>query len=398
MIGKIPTLKIGKLTAEIPIIQGGMGVGISLSGLASAVANEGGIGVIAAVGLGMAGKYLQSSMSENNSRALRQEIKTAHSKTDGLIGVNIMMALSDYDSLFEVSVEEKVDVILMGAGLPLKLPARIVDQGLANIHTSFIPIVSSGRATKIIFQHWAKKYQHIPDAVVVEGPLAGGHLGFKAAELYTESNSLESLLPEVLAAVAPFEIQFGKKIPVIVAGGIYSGADIYRFIRLGASGVQMATRFVATHECDADIRFKEMYVNCQKDDLRIIESPVGLPGRAINNDFLESVSAGNKKPFKCPWKCLRTCNYTEVPYCIANALISARKGRFGSGFAFAGANAYKVNEIISVKELVNALMREYKHEDLTMKVSADREIYVPFRPDFRSVVKNKTNADSVAVL
>jgi len=398
MFGKMPTLKIGKLTAEIPVIQGGMGVGISLSGLASAVANEGGIGVIAAVGLGMAGKNLQGNMSEINSRVLRQEIKTARSKTDGLIGVNIMMALTDYDSLFEVSVEEKVDVILMGAGLPLKLPARIIDQGLANIHTSFIPIVSSGRAVKIIFQHWAKKYQHIPDAVVVEGPLAGGHLGFKAAELYNESNSLESLLPEVLAAVAPFEIQFGKKIPVIVAGGIYSGADIYRFIRLGASGVQMATRFVATHECDADIRFKEMYINCQKDDLRIIESPVGLPGRAINNDFLESVSAGNKKPFKCPWKCLRTCNYTEVPYCIANALISARKGRFGSGFAFAGANAYKVNEIISVKELVNTLMREYKHEDLTMRVLADREISVPVRPDFASVFKNKTNADSVAVL
>lgn len=394
----MPTLKIGKLTAEIPVIQGGMGVGISLSGLASAVANEGGIGVIAAVGLGMSGANLQGNMSEKNSKALRQEIKTARSKTDGLIGVNIMMALSDYDSLFEVSVEEKVDVILMGAGLPLKLPSRIVEQGLGNIHTNFIPIVSSGRATKIIFQHWAKKYQHIPDAVVVEGPLAGGHLGFKAAELYTESNTLESLLPEVLAAVAPFEIQFGKKIPVIVAGGIYSGADIHRFIRLGADGVQMATRFVATHECDANIRFKEMYVNCQKDDLRIIESPVGLPGRAINNDFLESVSAGNKKPFKCPWKCLRTCEYTKVPYCIANALISARQGRFGSGFAFAGANAYKVNEIISVKELVNALKREYKHEDLTMRVSADRKISVPVRPDFRSVVKNKTSADSVAVL
>ncbi len=385
----MPTLKIGKLTAEIPIIQGGMGVGISLSGLASAVANEGGIGVIAAVGLGMSGKKLPGAMSEINSRALRQEIKTARSKTDGLIGVNIMMALSDYDSLFEVSVEEKVDVILMGAGLPLKLPARIADQGLANIHTSFIPIVSSGRAVKIIFQHWAKKYQYVPDAVVVEGPLAGGHLGFKAAELYTESNSLESLLPEVLTAVYPFEIQFGKKIPVIVAGGIYSGADIHRFIRLGASGVQMATRFVATHECDADIRFKEMYVNCQKDDLRIIESPVGMPGRAINNDFLESVSAGNKKPFKCSWKCLRTCDYTKVPYCIANALISARQGRFGSGFAFAGANAYKVNEIISVKELVNALIREYKHADLTMRVLADREISAPFRPDFTAVVKNK---------
>ncbi|MBL7066963.1 MAG: nitronate monooxygenase [Candidatus Marinimicrobia bacterium] len=398
MIGKMPTLKIGKLTSEIPIIQGGMGVGISLSGLASAVANEGGIGIIAAVGLGMFRTNLQGNISEKNSRALRQEIKTARSKTDGLIGVNIMMALSDSDSLFEVSEEEKVDVILMGAGLPLKLPSRIVDQGLGNIHTNFIPIVSSGRAAKIIFQHWAKKYRHIPDAVVVEGPLAGGHLGFKAAELYAESNSLESLLPEVLAAVSPFEIQFGKKIPVIVAGGIYSGADIHRFIRLGASGVQMATRFVATHECDADIRFKETYVNCQKDDLRIIESPVGMPGRAINNDFLESVSAGNKKPFKCPWKCLRTCNYTEVPYCIAKALIFARKGKFGGGFAFAGANTYKVKEIISVKELVKTLMREYKHEDLTMRASSDPEISVSFRPDLAAVIKNKTNPDSVAVL
>jgi len=367
MFGKMPALQIGGLTARIPVIQGGMGVGISLSGLASAVAGEGGIGVIAAVGLGMFRDHNGRNLYEVNAEALRDEIRLARLKSNGLIGVNIMMALSDSDLLLEVAIEENIDVVLMGAGLPLKLPSAIIERGWKNIHSRFVPIVSSGRAAQIIFRHWAKKYMHIPDAVVVEGPLAGGHLGFKAASLSDESNRLEILLADVLEAVKPFETEFGQNIPVIVAGGIYDGSDIYRFLRLGAAGVQMATRFVATHECDADIRFKEAYLNSRQDDLRIIQSPVGLPGRAINNEFLESVSAGEKKPFKCPWKCLRTCDYTTAPYCIARALISARRGELKHGFAFAGANAYRVDKIISVRELVQTLAAEYEHEALTVR-------------------------------
>ncbi|MGC9365327.1 MAG: NAD(P)H-dependent flavin oxidoreductase [Fidelibacterota bacterium] len=364
----MPELQIGHLHALTPIIQGGMGVGISLSGLASAVANEGGIGIIAAVGIGMNGGVVGNNYNEANAEALRQEIRTARSKTNGLIGVNVMIALTDADRLLEVSIEEEVDVAIMGAGLPLKLPASVVEKGLNNIHTQFIPIVSSGRAAELIFNHWAKKYSHIPDAVIVEGPLAGGHLGFKTGELTQASNTLENLVSDVINAVKPFEQQFHQPIPVIAAGGIYTGSDIHKFLQLGASGVQMATRFVTTHECDADMGFKEMYLKCRESDLRIIESPVGLPGRAINNPFLESVSAGGKKPFKCPWKCLRTCNFEKVPYCIANALISARRGKFKNGFAFAGANAWRADKIISVHELMDAIKKEYRRESRIMRL------------------------------
>ena len=368
MFGTMPELKIGHLRARTPIIQGGMGVGISLSGLASAVANEGGIGIIAAVGIGMNGGKISGDYHEANAEALRQEIRTARSKTNGLIGVNVMIALTDANRLLEVSVEEEVDVAIMGAGLPLKLPNTIVEKGLKNIHTRFIPIVSSGRAAELIFNHWAKKYSHIPDAVIVEGPLAGGHLGFKTGELTQASNTLENLVSDVISAVRPFEQQFHQPIPVIAAGGIYTGSDIHKFLQLGATGVQMATRFVTTHECDADMGFKEMYLKCRESDLRIIESPVGLPGRAINNPFLESVSAGEKKPFKCPWKCLRTCNFEKVPYCIAKALIFAQKGKFDYGFAFAGANAWRADKISSVHEVMNAIKKEYQRDSRIMRL------------------------------
>ncbi|MBN2601882.1 MAG: nitronate monooxygenase, partial [Candidatus Marinimicrobia bacterium] len=317
---------------------------------------------------GMNGGAIKGDFREANAEALRQEIRIARSKTNGLIGVNVMIALTDAERLLEVSIEEEVDVAIMGAGLPLKLPASVIEKGLNNIHTQFIPIVSSGRAAELIFSHWAKKYSAVPSAVIVEGPLAGGHLGFKAAELSLASNRLENLITDVIKTVQAFEILFHHPIPVIAAGGIYTGCDIHKFLQLGASGVQMASRFVTTHECDADIRFKEMYLNSRESDLRIIDSPVGLPGRAINNQFLESVTAGDKKPFKCPWKCLRTCNFEKVPYCIANALISARRGKFNYGFAFAGANAWRADQIISVHELMDTIKKEYRRESRTMRL------------------------------
>ena len=357
---KIPSLKIGYIEARIPIVQGGMSVGISLSGLAAAVANEGGIGVIGAAGIGMLEPDFKTDYREANKRALSKELQRARDLSDGVIGVNIMVALSDYDDLVEVAVDEGADLLFLGAGLPLKLPKTLSLEMLQEARTKIVPIVSSARAARIIFQHWAKRYQHVPDAVVVEGPMAGGHLGFKKEEIDNPEYALDKLVPAVIEAIEPFEQQFGKSIPVIAAGGIFSGADIAKFMRLGAQGVQMATRFVATYECDASPAFKEMYLRCGKDDLVIIDSPVGLPGRAIRNQFLEDVSAGVKKPFECPWKCLRTCDYRTSPYCIARALTNAKKGELNDGFAFAGANAYRVEKITSVHELIDSLLDEYE--------------------------------------
>jgi len=207
---------------------------------------------------------------------------------------------------------------------------------------------------------WQKHYYRVPDAVVVEGPLAGGHLGFKKEQINDPDYTLEKILPEVISTIKPFEQRFNKNIPVIAAGGVYTGADIYKYFNLGAQGVQMATRFVATYECDASAEFKDAYIKCSKEDLVIIDSPVGLPGRAIRNRFLEEIESGNKIPFKCPWQCLKTCDIRTSPYCIARALTNAKNGHLEEGFAFAGANAYRIDKIISVKELFKTLMMEYE--------------------------------------
>jgi len=356
----MPKLKIGNLVAKIPIIQGGMGVGISLSGLASAVANAGGIGVIATAGIGMLEPNFAKNFTEANKRALRKEIRKAKKITEGIIGVNIMVALTDFYEMLKVSVEEGVDLVLLGAGLPLRNLKVLLPDKLKEINTKVVPIISSSRAAKIIFQYWQKNYNHVPDAVVVEGPLAGGHLGFKKEQINNPDFTLDKILPQVISEIKPFEQHFSKSIPVIAAGGIYTGEDIYKFMQLGVQGVQMATRFVATHECDASIKFKETYIKCKNEDLTIIDSPVGLPGRAIRNKFLEEVSIGVRKPFKCPWKCLMTCNFKKAPYCIALALTNAQQGKLKDGFAFAGANAHRVDKIISVKELIATLLEEYK--------------------------------------
>ena len=357
---EIPKLRIGDLEANLAIIQGGMGVGVSLSGLASAVANEGGVGVIAATGIGMFEPDLNTNFKEANKRALRKEIKRAREMTKGVIGVNIMVALSDFDDLVKVSVDEGADLVFLGAGLALRNPIISSLDTSRKATTKVVPIVSSARAAKIIFRYWGKNYNLVPDAVVVEGPLAGGHLGFKKEQIDDPSYTLEKLLPEVISIIEPYEQHYNKSIPVIAAGGIYTGADIHKFIQLGAQGVQMATRFVTTHECDASMEFKESYIKCKKEDLIIIESPVGLPGRAIRNKFLEEVSLGGKKPFKCTWKCLKTCKSKKSPYCIALALTNAKKGKLEEGFAFAGSNAYRADKIISVREVFKTLSEEYE--------------------------------------
>lgn len=354
-ITKLPELKIGNLTARLPVVQGGMGVGISLSGLAAAVANEGGIGVIAAAGLGMLDYDFSIKFLEANITRLKSEIRKAREMTKGIIGINIMVALSNYADFVKASIEEGIDIIFSGAGLPLSLPQYLEEKS----KTKLVPIVSSARAAGVICRKWMEKYNYLPDAIVVEGPKAGGHLGFKEDQIFDPEYALEKIVPEVVNEVKQYETKTGKSIPVIAAGGIYSGEDIYNIMQLGASGVQMATRFVTTEECDASIDFKKAYVNSKKEDVTIIKSPVGMPGRAIRNSFTDDISAGANKPYKCPYHCIITCDYKNSPYCIALALTNAQKGNLNHGFAFAGANAYKADKIVSVKELMETLQKEY---------------------------------------
>lgn len=348
-------LQIGSLTAKLPIIQGGMGIGISLSGLASAVANEGGIGVIATAGIGMNEPDFYSNYLEANIRGLRTEIRRARELTKGILGVNIMVALTNFADLVKTAMEEGIDIIFSGAGLPLNLPDFLHD----NIKTKLVPIVSSARAAGIIAKKWSDKFRYIPDAVVVEGPKAGGHLGFKEEMIGDPEYALEKLVPEVIKAMNPYEEKFARPIPVIAGGGIYTGADIYRYFQLGVSGVQMATRFVTTYECDASEKFKQTYIDAKKEDVVIIKSPVGMPGRALKSQFLDDVSQGKKKPFKCPYHCLKTCDYKNSPYCITLALVNAKKGNLSHGFTFAGENAYRAEKITSVKEVIEKIKEEY---------------------------------------
>ena len=354
-------LTIGNLTARIPIIQGGMGVGISLSGLASAVANQGGIGVISTAGIGMLEPGFSSDFLEANINALRKEIRKAREFTKGILGVNIMVAMSNFADMVKTAIEEGIDIIFSGAGLPLNLPSYLRE----TMQTKLVPIVSSARAAALIAKNWYKKYKYTPDAIVVEGPMAGGHLGFSHEQITDPDFRLENLIPEVVQEAKRMEDAVSRPVPVIAAGGIYTGEDIHKFIQLGASGVQMATRFVTTVECDASDEFKKAYTDCKKEDIGIIKSPVGMPGRAIINGFIEDVNAGKKKPYKCPYHCIVTCNQETSPYCIALALMNAKQGKMKNGFAFSGENAYKTDEIIPVEKLIDTLTEEYNSAVLT---------------------------------
>ena len=350
------SLQIGNLTIPIPLIQGGMGVGISLSGLASAVANEGGVGVISSAGLGFLYKESSKDFLEANIHGLREELRKAREKTSGVIGVNIMVAMSNFADMVKTAIAEKADIIFSGAGLPLNLPGFLQKDSV----TKLVPIVSSARAAKIICEKWKKNYDYLPDAIVVEGPKAGGHLGFKLEQIDDENYKLEKLIPEVVSEVRQIEDKYNQPIPVIAAGGIYTGKDIYDIMQLGASGVQMGTRFVTTDECDASDAFKQTYIDAKSEDIEIIKSPVGMPGRAIMSNFLEKVKQGKKQPLQCPFQCIKTCEISSSPYCIIIALINALKGNFEKGYAFAGANAFKATHITSVKELIQSLRDEFE--------------------------------------
>lgn len=353
---KLPELKIGDLIARVPIVQGGMGVGISLSSLAGNVSLNGGIGVISGVEIGFNEIDYFTNKKEANIRALKKHIRKAKEIcNNGIIGINLMTVLNNFDEMVKESIQEKIDIIFSGAGLPLSLP-----KFTKGTNTKISPIVSSGRTASIICRSWDKHYQVAPDAIVVEGPKAGGHLGFSKESLFDPSNELDRLVYEVLGAIKPFEEKYNKKIPVIAAGGVFSGKDIASLLNAGASGVQMGSRFAATHECDASDAFKQAYVECKSDDIELIQSPVGMIGRAIKNDFLNEVKLGLKKPIRCITNCLKPCNPKEVQYCIASALINAQKGNLSSGFVFAGVNASLINKVVSVKELIEELVSEAK--------------------------------------
>jgi NAD(P)H-dependent flavin oxidoreductase YrpB (nitropropane dioxygenase family) len=349
----IKSFFIGDKEIHLPFIQGGMGVGISLSGLASAVANEGGIGVISSAGLGLLYRQSPRDYLKDCIWGLKEEIRKSREATRGNIGVNIMVALSNFADMVRTSIAEKADFIFAGAGLPLDLPSYMTTDS----KTKLIPIVSSARAAKIICEKWLSNYNYLPDALVVEGPKAGGHLGFKPDQIEDENYELEKLIPAVLEVTSDYKNI--KVIPVIAAGGITTGEDIHRFIQLGASGVQMGSIFVPTNECDASEEFKQIYLHSSKADLMIIQSPVGMPGRAFTSDFLKNVNKGIEKPISCPYKCIKTCDYTKSPYCIMKALYNASRGRMNRGYAFAGANAYLADKLRSVKEVIFRLKEEY---------------------------------------
>lgn len=350
----LPPLKIGDLTAKLPIIQGGMGIGISLSSLASAVANAGGIGVISGVQIGYKEEDFEKNTLNANIRALKKEIQKARNLSpNGILGVNIMVAATHYKELVLAAVKEKIDLIICGAGLPLDLPKLVKDS-----NTKIAPIVSSGKAASVITKMWKKKFNYIPDLIVVEGHKAGGHLGFSSEELENSTaKDLHSIVKEVLSVVKPLEEEYNKHIPVVAGGGIYDGKEIAELIKIGAAGVQMATRFVATEECDAHINFKKAYVNADKEDVIIIKSPVGMPGRAINNEFIKSLNNGNLPISKC-YSCIKHCDPAQTPYCISKALINAVNGDIDNALVFAGTNAYKIDKIVTVKELMEELVAE----------------------------------------
>jgi len=348
--GKIPSLKIGGLEVNPPIIQGGMGVRVSKANLAAAVADAGCVGVVSTVGLGPFENHPGSEFLRVNQEALISELRKAKEMTKGIIGVNVMVALSNYANLTKTAAKEGVDIIISGAGLPLDLPKFVI-----GMPTKLVPIVSSSRALSVIYRAWVKRYNRPPDAVVVEGAMAGGHLGFAYDEVIEDT---ATPLDEILTDVIKTANSFDSPVPVIAAGGIFDGADIARVLKLGASGVQMATRFVCTDECDVDIRFKQAYLNAKEGDITIINSPVGLPGRVLNSPFVQKIKNGETIPFKCSYKCLKSCNPKTAPYCIAKVLVNAAEGNLDEAFVFSGSNAYKCTEIVPVKQLIDQLAEE----------------------------------------
>ena len=343
----------------VPILQGGMGVGVSLGGLAGAVAACGGMGCISTADTGYREPDFEKDPVSANRRALAAEIAKAKKIAGGagIVAINAMVATQNYADAVKTAVEAGVDAIVSGAGLPLELPGLV---GKADV--ALAPIVSSGRAAKLILRRWAKAFGRTADFVVIEGCKAGGHLGFAEEDLLAgKCQTLDEILPEVLAEVKPFEEQFGHAIPVFVAGGVYTGTDMAHYMKQGAAGVQIATRFIPTYECDASQAYKDVLLNASAEDVRIIHSPVGMPGRALNTPLVQKLSEGMRFPPKRCARCLKGCNPAQVPYCITHALIEAVKGNVEEGLFFCGANVGRLDKMRSVRALMDELMNEWRN-------------------------------------
>ncbi len=349
-------LIIGDLVAKIPIVQGGMGIGISLGGLAGAVAREGAVGIISAAQIGYMDPDFINTPYECNLRAIKREYKKARTiAPHGIIGFNIMVAMKHYEDYVKEAVKAGANLIISGAGLPTELPLYVQSSG-----TKIAPIVSTEKSAKVILKYWDKRYNRTADMVVIEGPKAGGHLGFNEEQLsiFTEDMYVEEI-KNIRSVVMEYEEKYQCKIPVIVAGGIEGPETMETVMKLGVQGIQVATKFVTTQECDAHENYKNAYVNAKKEDIKIVKSPVGMPGRAIINPFMEKIMDGKKMPPTKCYQCLQKCNPSEIPYCITEALIYAAKGDTEKGLLFCGSEAYHAEKIDTVKEVIAYYMQNY---------------------------------------
>lgn len=370
-------LVIGDLKIEKPVIQGGMGVGISLHRLAGAVAKAGGMGLISTAQIGFREPDFKTNFVEANLRAIRNEFKKAREiAPEGAIGFNIMVATKHYDMWVKEAVKAGADAIISGAGLPVSLPEyaeaayeemKAVGKKLLR-RTKLAPIVSTAKAAMVICKMWDRKYHRVPDFVVVEGPLAGGHLGFtkeQLAQYGADSTDVEASYDQaaydeevkaIMKVVKGYEDKYETHIPVVTAGGIYTHEDVKRQFELGAEGVQVATRFVTTRECDAPDAYKQTYIEASKEDIVITQSPVGMPGRAILNPFLKKIKEGERPAIKSCFQCLEHCDIKTIPYCITRALVNAAEGDEDAALLFCGSNAFRSDRIETVEEVMNALL------------------------------------------
>lgn len=348
-------LKIGKKIARVPIIQGGMGVGISLGNLAGHVAKEGGVGIISTAMIGFQEEDFDKNPMEANIRAIKSEFQKARKiSPDGIVGYNIMVASNGYEQFVATAAAAGADIIISGAGLPTDLPKYV-----EGYDTAIAPIVSSDKSANVILKYWDRKFHRTADLVVIEGPKAGGHLGFSKEDLENISDeAYDQEIRQIIATVQKYADQYEVSIPVVVAGGIADRAQMQHALSLGANGVQVASRFVTTEECDAHPNYKEAYVQAKEEDIVIVKSPVGMPGRAILNTFMKRVMQGEQIPHAPCHRCLRKCSPAEIPYCITEGLINAAKGKVEEALLFCGAYAYKAKRIETVKEVIASYMVE----------------------------------------
>lgn len=375
---QVKPFKMGNVEVKLPLIQGGMGVGISLGGLAGSVAREGGVGIISTAQIGFREPDFDQDPLTANLRAIEKEWNKAVSiAPDGVIGFNIMVATRSYEKYVQAAVKAGAAVIISGAGLPMDFPKIAEDasrEAGRSVPPALAPIVSTEKAARVILRYWDKKYQKIPEFLVVEGPLAGGHLGFTKEQLGTFTTcsktgeadlslSYEQEIRKIMDVAATFGVKYGRRIPVVLAGGISDRKKAQHAFALGADAIQVASRFVTTKECDADVRYKEAYIRAGKEDIVIVKSPVGMPGRAIRNPFMDRVMKGEKIPHSPCHRCLHTCQPADIPYCITDALVHAAKGQVDEALLFCGADAWKAERIETVREVIRSLFEE--ETDLT---------------------------------